>query len=290
MNRGFLPESELVLNPDGSVYHISLREEHVADTVLLVGDPGRVERISHHFEKVNHKIQNREFVTHCGVYKGKNLTVLSTGIGTDNIDIVINELHAAANIDPKKRQIKDNLRELNLIRIGTSGSLQDDIPSGGFIASEFGLGLDGVIHYYNYRYSEEEARLNELINDHLNWSPNHSKPYLVKGSEQLIEVIGYDMIKGITATATGFYGPQGRSIGLELSNPKMNESLKSFSEEGRRITNFEMETSALYGLGNLLGHKCATFCMVLANRAKKEYVKNHHEAIDGLIETVLDRL
>jgi len=290
MNREFIPESELILNPDGSVYHISLREEHVADTVLLVGDQDRVERISKHFDRIDAKIQHREFVTHAGSYKGKEITAISTGIGTDNIDIVLNELHAAANIDLKKRRLKENLRQLNLIRIGTSGSLQDDIPAGGFIASRFGLGLDGLIFYYNYQFSEEEAHLNEVINKHLKWNPKLSSPYLIKGSDELLGKIGHDMHKGITATATGFYGPQGRSLGLELSNPSMNETLQSFSHEGHRITNFEMETSALYGLGKLLGHKCCTCCMVLANRAKKEYVKNPQEAIDGLIETVLDRI
>ena len=290
MNRDILPETELILNPDGSVYHISLREEHVADTVLLVGDQDRVARISRHFDKVENKIQHREFVTHTGKYKGKDITVISTGIGTDNIDIVLNELHAAANIDLKARRLKENLRQLNLIRIGTSGSLQDDIPAGGFITSEFGLGLDGLIYYYDFQFTEEETKLNKIINDHLQWNPNLSRPYLVKGSEELINRIGHDMYKGITATATGFYGPQGRSLGLDLSNPQMNESLQSFAHEGQRITNFEMETSALYGLGKLLGHNCCTCCMVLANRAKKEYVKDAQKAIDGLIETVLDRV
>ena len=290
MNREFLAESELVLNPDGSVYHLSIKEEHVADTVLLVGDQDRVARISRHFDSVTAKIQHREFVTHTGKYKGKDITVISTGIGTDNIDIVLNELHAAANIDLKARKVKDNLRQLNLIRIGTSGSLQDDIPAGGFIASEYGLGLDGLIYYYKYRFSEDEVKLNEKVNNHLNWNPDLSKPYLIKGSETLLEQLAFDMTKGITATATGFYGPQGRSLGLELSNQKMNEILQSFSYGDHRITNFEMETSALYGLGKLLGHNCCTCCMVLANRAKKEYVKNAQEAIDGLIETILDRL
>ncbi|MCP4460341.1 MAG: nucleoside phosphorylase [Cytophagales bacterium] len=290
MNREFLPESELVLNPDGSVYHISLREEHVADTVLLVGDQSRVARISRHFDKLDARIQHREFVTHVGTYKGKKITAISTGIGTDNIDIVLNELHAAANIDLKARRLKENLRQLNLIRIGTSGSLQDDIPAGGFIASQFGLGLDGLIYYYNYQFTEEETELNKIINKHLQWNSNLSRPYLVKGSNELINKIGHDMYKGVTATATGFYGPQGRSLGLDLSNTSMNETLQSFSHEGYRITNFEMETSALYGLGKLLGHNCCTCCMVLANRAKKEYVNDPQKAIDRLIETVLDRV
>ena len=285
-----MAESELVLNQDGSIYHLSIKEEHVSDTILLVGDQDRVARISRHFDTISDKIQHREFVTHVGKYKGKNITVISTGIGTDNIDIVLNELHATANVDLKARKVKDNLRQLNLIRIGTSGSLQDDIPAGGYIASEYGLGLDGLIYYYSYQPSKEETELQEQINNHLNWNQNLSKPYIIKGSEALLNQLAFDMMKGITATATGFYGPQGRSLGLELSHPTMNDSLRSFAHKDHRITNFEMETSALYGLGKLLGHKCCTCCMVLANRAKKEYVKNAQEAVDGLIETVLDRL
>lgn len=290
MNRQFLEESELILNPDGSLYHINLKEEHVADTVLLVGDQNRVAQISRHFDQIEYQIQHREFATHTGTYKGNRITAISTGIGTDNIDIVLNELHAAVNIDLGKRQVKSNRKSLNLIRIGTSGSIQEDIPAGAYIVSQFGLGFDGLIYYYDYQFEEGEKALAKSINEHLKWNPNLSVPYLVQGSSKLIDQIGFDMSKGITATATGFYGPQGRSLGLKLNNAQMNESLHSFDQNGLRITNFEMETSALYGLGKLLGHQCCTCCLALANRAKKEYVKDYRKAIDELIETVLDRL
>jgi len=290
MNREPLAESELVLNPDGSLYHISLKEEHIADSVLLVGDQDRVAQISKHFDRIEFKIQNREFITHTGTYKGKRITALSTGIGTDNIDIVVNELNAAVNIDMQSKLLKSNPKSLNLIRIGTTGSLQEDVSAGSYIVSLFGLGFDGLIYYYDYQFEEEEKDLGQKINDHLNWNPKLSLPYLIKGSDKLIEKIGFDMKRGITATATGFYGPQGRGLGQKLSNVNMNESLQSFEYKGNRITNFEMESSALYGLGKLLGHNCCTCCLVIANRAKKEYLKDHAAAMDGLIETVMDRL
>ena len=290
MNQEILQDSELIVNPDGSIYHLKLKEEQVADTVILVGDQGRVSQVSQHFDQIDSKIQNREFVTHSGTYHGKPITALSTGIGTDNIDIVLNELHAAVNIDLTTRQFKRTKRQLNLIRIGTSGSLQADIPAGSHVISEFGLGFDGLIYYYNHEFDDDESQLKDKINEHLKWDEQLAVPYVIKGSSKLIERIGADMIKGITATATGFYGPQGRKLGLGLSNPKMNEVLQSFSDGDRKITNFEMETSALYALGKLLGHHCCTCCLILANREKKEYIENHHEAMDGLIKTVLDRV
>jgi uridine phosphorylase len=290
MERESLAETELVLNPDGSVYHISLKQEHVADNILLVGDQDRVAQISKHFDRIEFKIQNREFVTHTGTYRGKRITALSTGIGTDNIDIVVNELQAVVNIDLESKQMKEEQKSLNLIRIGTTGSLQEDISAGSTIVSLFGLGFDGLIYYYDYEFEEFERELAERINDHLKWNPRLSVPYIIKGSDQLIEKIGHGMKSGITATATGFYGPQGRSLGQKLSNSNMNERLQSFEYKDYRISNFEMETSALYGLGKLLGHQCCTCCLVIANRAKKEYLRDHAAAMDGLIETVLDRL
>lgn len=290
MKGEILKETELILNSDGSVYHLKLLEEDVADTVILVGDQGRVEQISKHFDSIECQKQNREFVTHTGTYKGSRITCISTGIGTDNIDIVLNELNAVVNIDLKSRQVKDSFRQLNLIRIGTSGSLQSDIPAGSYVTSEYGLGLDGLIYYYNYQFDDDEKELRSKINEHLKWDPNLSVPYLIKSSDELIHKIGHDMIKGITATATGFYGPQGRNLSLPLSNPNMNDQLQSFAHNDHRIINFEMETSALYGLGKMLGHHCCTCCLILANRAKKEYVKNYQEAMDGLIKTVLNRI
>ncbi len=285
-----LEESELILNPDGSLYHICLKDEHIADHVILVGDPERVYQVSKQFDHIDFKRRNREFIAHKGKYKGKDVLALSTGIGTDNIDIVVNELNAACNIDPVTRTMKAHRRNLNLIRIGTSGSLQEDIPVGTHLISEFSVGFDGLIHYYDYTFNETEIKLAEEINTHLKWSPKLPDPYVVGIHEDFMRSIGFDMTGGITATATGFYGPQGRDIGLKLSNPGLNESLRSFRHKNLRITNFEMETSALYGLGKLYGHQCCTCCMIIANRYRHEFLENHDAAVDGLIQTVLDRL
>jgi len=285
-----IAETELVLNKDGSVYHLHLKNENIADTVIIVGDQGRVNEVSKYFDTIEFRIQNREFVTHTGTYKGARITVLSTGIGPDNIDIAINELDAAININPVTRTINKNKRVLNIIRIGTSGALQHDVPVDSFVVSSFGLGLDGLIHYYQYAFDEEEKQLTRKIVEHLNWNPDLATPYVVRGSEALIATIGDGMINGITATAAGFYGPQGRKLRLNLDNPDINESLTSFQHEGYRITNFEMETSALYGLGSLLGHNCCTCCAIIANRIEKKYSEDHEKTINALILQVLNSI
>lgn len=285
-----ITETELVLNKDGSVYHLHLKNENIADTVIIVGDQGRVSEVSKYFETIDFQIQNREFVTHTGTFKGKRITVLSTGIGPDNIDIAINELDAAININPKARTINKKKRVLNIIRIGTSGALQQDVPVDAFVVSAFGLGLDGLIHYYRYSFDEEEKQLTKKLLEHLKWNPDLATPYVVRGSDLLIAAIGKGMIKGITATAAGFYGPQGRKLRLDLDNPHINESLTSFQYQGQRITNFEMETSALYGLGSLLGHNCCTCCAIIANRIEKEYSENHEKTINKLILQVLNNI
>jgi len=290
MNKDIIPDSELVLNSDGSVYHLNLREEHIADTVLLVGDMSRVKQVSQFFDEIEFQNQNREFITHTGNYNGKRISVLSTGIGADNIDIVMNELDAVVNIDLEKRQHKSERKSLNLVRIGTSGGLQNDIPVGTFVVSEYGLGFDGLIYYYNYPFDDAEKELTRKINDHLQWNTKLSEPYITKGSNHLIEKIGHDMVKGITATAPGFYGPQGRSLYLKLSDNSINERLQSFSHNDHRVINFEMETSALYGLGKLLGHNCCTCNVIIANRARKEFSKNYLALMNRLIKSVLDRL
>jgi uridine phosphorylase len=290
MNKDIIPDSELVLNRDRSVYHLKLKEEHIADTILLVGDMGRVKQVSQLFDKIEFQNQNREFVTHTGIYKGKRISVLSTGIGPDNIDIVMNELDAVVNIDLEKRQHRPVRKSLNLVRIGTSGGLQKDVPVGSFVVSEYGLGLDGLIYYYDYPYDEAEKDLARKINEHLQWNTKLSEPYITKGSRPLIEKIGYDMVKGITVTATGFYGPQGRSLYLNLNDSTMNERLQSFSHNDHRVINFDMETSALYGLGRLLGHNCCTCNAIIANRTRKEFYENYPELVDRLIKSVLDRL
>ena len=285
-----IPDTELVLNSDGSVYHLALKKEDIADTVILVGDMSRVEQVSSFFDEIRIQKQNREFKTHTGIYKGKEISVMSTGIGTDNIDIALNELDAIVNIDLENREFNPVRKSLKLIRIGTSGGLQPDIPVGTFIVAEYGLGLDGLIYYYDYPFDSIEEDLSQRITDHLNLSKNLSKPYITRGSKELIDKIGHDMVSGITATAPGFYGPQGRSLSMKLSDYHINEKLQSFSFNGQRVMNFEMETSALYGLGNLLGHQCCTCNVMIANRVRKEFSENYQEIVSDLIRTVLDRL
>jgi uridine phosphorylase len=290
MQNSELQESELILNKDGSVYHLHLKAEHVADIVMIVGDQRRVQQVSQFFDKIDFTIQNREFVTHTGNYKGTRVTALSTGIGTDNIDIVINELDAAVNIDPVKRAPNKSKRKLNIIRIGTCGALQPDIPVGSQVISEFGLGLDGLIYYYQYNYEAIEKELTDKINEHLKWNPDLSTPYITKSSDKLLRLLEKGMVKGITATATGFYGPQGRRLSLVPKDPEINSRLRSFSHKNHRVVNFEMETSALYGLGKMLGHECCTCCSVIANRIRMEYKDDHGKDVDELIGTVLDRM
>jgi uridine phosphorylase len=282
--------SELILNPDGSIYHLKLKPEHIAQNVILVGDPGRVELISAKFDNIEYKIQNREFITHTGFYKGKRITVISTGIGTDNIDIVLNELDAVVNLDLEKRIVKEKHNQLNIIRIGTSGALQKDIPVDSFVVSTYGLGLDGLLPFYKGLSAINEKELVDEFILQTKWNTEFNRPYIVKGSEELIQKIAFDFHKGITATANGFYGPQGRKLRLELQQNNLNELLNKFTYKNHRITNFEMETSALYGLGKLLGHKTCTVCAIVANRMVQQYSKDYKSAVDKLINIVLERL
>lgn len=290
MSTSIYKESELILNHDGSVYHLNLLAEHIAENVILVGDPGRVSMISKYFDTIEIERKNREFITHTGYYRNKRITVLATGIGTDNIDISINELDAAININPETRSDNPTPKKLNLIRIGTSGALQEDIPVGSFVISEYGLGFDGLMHFYNYTPDAECSELSEKITTHLNHDRSQPSPYVVKGSDDLMNLLGEGMFKGITATASGFYGPQGRQLRLPIKNIHMNERLNSFNLNGKRITNFEMETSALYGLGSLLGHNCCTCCVIVANRMRKEYASDHVTPMEKLIKHVLDKI
>lgn len=285
-----IAESELILNKDGSIYHLRLRPEHVADTVILVGDQGRVKRISQHFDQIEFEGQNREFVTHTGRISGKRLTVLSTGIGTDNIDIVLNELDALVNIDLHSRSIKNEKTSLNLIRLGTSGSLQPDIPVDSTIISTHGAGLDGTFQYYAAVNEVVDRTLQDALNTAIGPEPGMPHAYVVAGHDGLIGRIGADMYRGVTATANGFYGPQGRVLRLATRIDDLNARLASFNHAGHRVTNFEMETSALYALGKALGHRCATVCAIIANRQRKEYSKDHEATVDKLITTLLNRL
>lgn len=290
-NQRVIPPSELIINPDGSIYHIKLKEEHIADNVIVVGDQGRVELISSFFDSIEAKIQSREFVTHVGSYKGKRITVMSTGIGTDNIDIAINELDAAVNIDLNSRQVKEKKRVLNILRIGTSGALQEDIPVDSFLLSTHGLGLDGLMHHYNFTHNSEEQNIIDAFDTQVKWSSSLPSPYVVEGSKTLFDRLKTAEMKyGITATASGFYGPQGRQLRLVPTNAGLNEELTGFSIENHRVTNFEMETSALFGFGRLLGHNCATVCAIIANRIRKEYSKDYKKTVKALVEVVLDQL
>ena len=285
-----IPETELILNPDGSVYHLKLLPENIADNIIIVGDQGRVEEVSKFFDTVDFKVQNREFITHAGTFNGKRIMVLSSGIGTDNIDILVNELDAAVNIDLKTRLVKEEKRSLNIVRIGTSGALQEDIPVDSFVVSSHGLGFDGLLNYYLDLPSVNDNEMSEAFIKQTNWHQNLPYPYAVKGSEILIHKIGFDLIKGITATAPGFYGPQGRKLRLTPWVEDFNQQLTDFKHLEHRITNFEMETSALYGLGRLHGHQTATVCAIIANRVAKQYSKNYHVAVEQLIQLVLERL
>jgi len=284
------PETELILSPDNRVYHINLKNEDIADDVILVGDQNRVAQISKHFSSIEFKTAHREFITHTGIYKGKRITVLSTGIGTDNIDIVLNELDAAVNIDPVKRELNNTQRRLSIFRLGTSGALQEDIKVNDLVASSYGLGLDGLLNFYEGGESINESKISEAFIKHTSWHKNLPYPYCVAGNKKLLEKFSNDMHIGITATAPGFYGPQGRQIRLKAAMPGLNDLLSTFACDKLRITNFEMETSALYGLGKLLGHNCLTVCVIIANRMRKEFTSDYTKSVELLIETCLNKI
>ena len=285
-----IAESELVLNQDGSIYHLNLLPENIAETIILVGDQGRVEKVSKHFDVIEFSTQKREFVTHTGRIGSKRLTVLSTGIGTDNIDIVLNELDALVNIDLQKRKPKEETKSLNLIRLGTSGSLQEDLPVDSYLLSTHGIGFDGVFNYYEKSAEIEDTELTDAFMLQTDWKSTFPRPYIVEGSESLFNLLKDGTEHGMTATANGFYGPQGRQLRLKPTIPDLNERLSKFSYNGQRITNFEMETSALFGIGKALGHECATVCAIIANRYRKEYSKNHDLTIEQLISFVVERV
>ncbi len=284
------PETELILSSEKRVYHINLRAEDIADDVIVVGDQNRVAQISSYFSKIDFKTEHREFVTHTGTFNAKRITVLSTGIGTDNIDIVLNELDAAVNINLEKRELNPVHRKLNIIRLGTSGALQGDIPVNGLVASSHGIGLDGLLNFYEGWKSINEDAISQAFIKHTNWQKNLPYPYCVAASEKLLSKFKNDTHVGITATAPGFYGPQGRQIRLKASAPNLNELLTAFKLNDLRITNFEMETSALYGLGKLLDHNCLTICVIIANRVRKEFTSDYKKSVEILIENCLNKL
>lgn len=285
-----IQQSELILNPDGSVYHLNLKPEHIAHDIIFVGDQDRVAKITKHFDSIEFSTQKREFKTQTGTYKGKRLTVISTGIGPDNIDIVINELDALVNINLETRKPKEKLTSLNIIRIGTSGSLHEDIPVDDFVISQYGLGLDNMLRSYLI----DPVSIIEMENAfiaHTNWDFRKGRPTIVPCSPLLEKRMDSDKIhKGITATAGGFYGPQGRVLRLDIQDSELNSKMDNFFFEGNRITNFEMETSAIYGLSALLGHQALSLNAIVANRANGTFSSNPYKAVDELIEYTLEKL
>ncbi len=286
MNR--IEESELIINPRGAVYHLDLRPEEIAGTVITVGDPDRVKEISKHFDSVEVKRQHREFITHTGYLGKKKLTVLSSGIGPDNIDIVMNELDALVNIDFETRMVKPKPASINVIRIGTSGSLQADIPVDSFVASTHGLGIDNLLNFYRHEQNEQEKELLHSFVTHTQIHGQVGNPYISSCAASLIKHFVNGFHQGITVTCPGFYGPQGRVLRLGIRNPELIDRLTDFRFGQHRITNFEMETSAIYGLGKLLGHHCLAINAIIANRVRKEFSKDAQATIDRLIETFLE--
>lgn len=290
MNQNPILSSELILNNDGSIYHLNLKPENIAKTIIFVGDQDRVTTVAKHFDTITFETQKREFKTITGVYKGKKLSVISTGIGPDNIDIVLNELDALVNINLETRMLKKELQKLSIVRIGTSGSLQNYIPVDSFVISVYGLGMDGMLQSYNCEHILE-TDIEDAFLKHTHWSNRKARPYVVKGSAILENKLSSNKtFKGFTATANGFYGPQGRVLRLALQDPTLNSKIDNFNFNNLKITNLEMETSAIYGLAKLLGHEALSMNAIIANRANGTFSKDSHQTIENLIEYTLDKL
>ena len=285
-----IKDSELILNPDGSVYHINLKPGQIANDIIFVGDQNRVEKITKHFDSIEFTTQKREFKTQTGLYKGKRITVMSTGIGPDNIDIVMNELDALVNVDFETRSAKQKLTSLNIVRIGTSGSLQEDIPVDSFVMSQFGLGLDNMLRSYLIE-EISETEIEDAFISQTDWDLRKGRPYVISCSKTLEKRLESDKIfKGFTGTAGGFYGPQGRVVRLGIQDPNLNNKMDSFNFNGTRMTNLEMETGAIYGLGRLLGHECLSMNAIIANRSTGTFSDDPYKAVDELIEYTLNKL
>jgi uridine phosphorylase len=285
-----IEESELIINEDGSIFHLHLKPGQIADTVLLVGDPGRVEMITAYFENIEFSIANREFVTSTGTYKGKRITVLSTGIGTDNIDIVVTELDALVNIDFEKRIEKPERTRLNLIRLGTSGAIQPEIPIGTFVSSHISIGFDGLLNYYANRDNISLLDFEDAFLKHMYWYEKLPTPYFVAASEKLIKLFEDSTFEGMTVSAPGFYGPQGRVLRLPLWKANQNELIENFEYRGKKITNFEMEGSAIAGLSRLLGHEAITVCTIIANRVNKTALADYKNNVRKMVEMTLEKI
>lgn len=284
-----IKESELILNPDGSVYHLNLKPEHIADTIIFVGDQDRVAKITKHFDTIEFETQKREFKTHTGTYKGKRLTVLSTGIGPDNIDIVMNELDALVNINLKTRKPKEKLTSLKIVRVGTSGSLQKDVPVDAFVLSTHGLDLNGMLHFYKID-GLTNPEMEDAFIKHTNWNVNKARPIIFNNSKALENIFDTEVYKGLTATAGGFYGPQGRVLRLPLEDDSLNNKMDNFNFNGIRITNFEMETSVIYGMSKLLGHHALSLNAIIANRPNGTFSKNPGQTVERLITYTLNKI
>ncbi len=281
--------SELIINQDGSIFHLHLKPEQLAETIILVGDPSRVDMVASFFDDIECDIHSREFHTITGKYNGKRVSCISHGIGTDNIDIVMTEIDALANIDFNTRTVRPKLKTLSLIRIGTSGGLQTDCPVGSYVVSQCSIGFDGLLNFYEIPDGIIDLEFEKTFCDYVDWNDKLPKPYIVKADSDLVKKIGFDMIKGITISAPGFYGPQGRYVRLKPYDIELNKKIESFSYNGQRITNFEMESSALAGLGQLLGHKAMTVCLIIAGRVSKDMNTNYKGSMGNLIKTVLNR-
>lgn len=286
-----IEESELIIRDDGSVFHLNMKPSQLADRVILVGDPGRVELIASRFDSVESRTSNREFVSATGSYQGKRITVLSTGIGTDNIDIVMNELDALVNIDLATRTVNDTLRSLTIVRIGTCGGMQEDVSLGSFVASEYSIGIDGVLNFYAGRDAVSDLDMERAFVSTTDWNPQKAAPYVVKADDELTDRIAADdMIRGITVSANGFYAPQGRVVRLQLDDPDVNSKIRAFRYGDLKVCNYEMEGSLIAGLSRMMGHKALTVCCVIANRFAKEANVNYKGGIECLIDKVLHRI
>lgn len=291
MAKKIIPESELIINPDGSVFHIHLRPEQLTDRIILVGDPSRVDMVASFFDTRTFEVSSREFHTIGGTYKGKPIMCISHGIGPDNIDIVITELDALANVDFATREVRETPRTLTMVRIGTSGALQPELSLGTPVIAEKSIGFDGVLNYYAGRNEVADLGFEEALCEHTGWNPLWARPYVVDADAELVARIGRDdMVRGNTISAVGFYGPQGREVRLPLANPDLNRRIESFEYKGRHITNYEMESAPLAGMGRLMGHKCMTVCSIIANRFNTEANPNYKDGIRSLIATVLERI
>ncbi len=285
-----IPESELIINEDGSVFHLHIKPEELADKIIMMGDPERVSLTASFFDSIEIEKQSREFHTITGMYKGKRITAISHGIGPDNIDIVLTELDALANVDFQTREVKKNFKQLTMVRVGTSGGLQPNCPIGSYVVAAKSIGFDGVLNYYEGRDGVALLNYEDAFKKHVGWNVQHCDPYFVPADEELVKRVGHDMIMGMTISAIGFYGPQGRYVRMPLANPDLNSQIETFEFEGDKITNYEMESAPLAGLGKLMGHKAMTVCTIIANRLAGESNANYKGSIEDLIKTVLDRI